>query len=133
MIAKSIVVVLLGVVSAFAQAQTASVPCRVPAFQRATASSAFTEAQMFVLNIGRDCGITMYGKGATRENPAQALVTLKEPSNGTLKLVPPRIAYTPAAGFVGDDMFEFEALAQNADNQPFRMLVRVRVSVGPAR
>jgi hypothetical protein len=121
--------VLLGLSAAIAQAQTPSVPCRVPDFRRATATNAFTDAQMFVMNVGRDCGITIYGKGATRENPAQALTTLKEPSNGALKLLPPRISYTPTPGFVGDDMFEFEALAQNSDNQPFRMLVRVRVSV----
>ncbi len=129
MIERLIAVILLGMSSMLAYAQTASAPCRVPAFQRASSSHTFTEAKMFVLNVGRDCGITIYGIGATRENPAQSLSTLQEPAHGQLKLVPPRIAYTPAPGFTGEDMYEFAAVAQNANNQPFQMLVRVRVMV----
>jgi hypothetical protein len=128
-ITKLIVAIVLGMASVLAHAQTVSAPCRVPAFQRTSSPHAFTEAKMFVLNVGRDCGITIYGIGATRENPAQSLSTLREPAHGQLNLVPPRIAYTPAPGFAGEDMFEFEAVAQNSNNQPFQMMVRVRVIV----
>lgn len=104
--------------------------CRVPGF-RGAASPQGADAQMHIVNTGQPCAIPNYGFPAEQRNPAYAGVITKLPVAGKVEFVPPRAIYTPAAGFAGEDQFEYEASAEGL-SRPLRVRVRVFVSGAPA-
>lgn len=105
-----------------------SADCRVEPFSGATMPQG-ADTTMRLANTGKTCTIINFGVGADRSNPAQSGTITKPPAHGKAEFKPPRAAYTPEPGYVGEDAFEYEAYARGQSNQPVRLLVRVKVTV----
>lgn len=120
-----LVLVVTGM-SGAARAQSSD--CRVEPFSGATMPQG-ADATMRLVNTGKTCTIINFGVGADRSHPAQSGNITKPPAHGKAEFKPPRAAYTPEPGYVGDDAFEYEAFARGQTNQPVRLLVRVKVTV----
>ena len=84
---------------------------------------------MRVVNTGGSCSIANYGMPAERRNPADSGRMTKQPRHGKAEFVAPHAQYTPARGYVGEDEFEYEAIAQSPSNQHLRLKVLVKVLV----
>ena len=108
--------------------------CEVPAFSGAASVEGAT-ITMRVVNEGRPCGVTLFGVPAQKRNPASDGVILSAPRNGKAVFDGPRIEYTPAPGFTGDDEFIAQARAMGDSRAPLTLKVRVVVPVidGPVR
>lgn len=118
----------LVVVSACDAAHAQSPDCRVEPFSGAAMPQG-ADTTMRLVNTGKTCTIINFGVGADRSNPAQSGTITKPPAHGKAEFKPPRAAYTPEPGYVGEDAFEYEAFARGQSNQPVRLLVRVKVTV----
>ena len=75
------------------------------------------------------CSITNYGDPGGRTNPAESGSITKQPTHGKADFVAPRAAYTPEPGYVGEDEFEYAAIARGRLDQYVRLKVQVKVSV----
>jgi hypothetical protein len=84
---------------------------------------------MFVVNNGRACSISNYGLPNERLNPASSGTITKPPANGTAAFSGHKAAYSPNAGYYGDDYFEYEATAQGTAQNIVTLRVRVKVTV----
>ena len=115
---------LLATPALHAQALT----CEVPAFTGASSAEGAT-VSMRVVDDGRPCGITLYGVPAQRRNPATDGEIVTAPRNGKAVFVGPRIEYTPAPGFTGDDEFVAQARAIGDSRAPLTLKARVVVQV----
>lgn len=115
-------------ISLLGTAQAEDVACRVPVF-RGAASPQGGEAQMQVVNNGQACGIRNFGQYPDANTLAHEGRITVPPQNGSAKFVAPRAVYTPAAGFVGTDHFEYQANAMGPRNVPILLKVRVTVTV----
>jgi hypothetical protein len=98
--AASFVIIFLFARSGYSQ----EAACKVSSL-RGAASPAGAEGTMVVVNNGRACEFAVYENPAQRRNPgAEGEVTLS-PKNGKVELKPPRVQYTPAPGYSGEDAF----------------------------
>ena len=84
---------------------------------------------MRVVNAGAACVIINYGVPAERTNPADSGSITRPPAHGVAAFVAPHATYTPTQGYVGEDEFEYEAVARSRNNQPVRLKVHVKVMV----
>ena len=115
---------LCGLHAAFAQEPM----CNVPVFRGATQPQG-GEAEMHVLNQGRSCGIRNFGHYPDPATLAYAGSITVSPKNGVARFEPPRALYTPNPGFVGEDQFEYQAIARGPRDNPVTLKVKVRVLV----
>ena len=102
--------------------------CLIEPF-RGAASPQGADAKARMLNKGQSCTFQNYGVPEERANPAESGRVLKEPTQGRAVFNAPAVTYTPNAGFVGTDSFEYEAFALNRSGSRLRLLVRVTVEV----
>lgn len=84
---------------------------------------------MHVVNTGTPCVIINHGLPAERSNPADSGNITKQAAHGKAEFVAPSAKYTPAQGYVGEDEFEYEAVARGRTSQQVRLKVRVKVLV----
>ena len=82
-----------------------------------------------MVNRGQSCSFQNFGVPEQRSNPADAGRITKAPLNGTATFAAPSAVYMPKPGFVGEDSFEYEANAINAEGRALRLLVRVSITV----
>jgi hypothetical protein len=84
---------------------------------------------MRVTNTSAGCPVTTFGVPGDRSTLAESGRITRKPAHGTALFVAPRATYTPAAGYVGADAFEFEASAPGRGGKKVRLKVRVEVQV----
>jgi hypothetical protein len=125
------ILVLVSLLADVTASQAQEPKCQVDAFRGATQPAGAT-TNMRVTNTGAACRIMNVGVPTERRNPATSGAITKPPAHGVADFTPPFAAYTPAAGYVGEDEFEYEAFVVDIRDQPARMKVKVKVSViGP--
>ncbi len=103
-------------------------PCSVPLFRGATQPQG-GQAEMRVVNNGQACGIRNFGRFPDDRSLAHAGSITTPAQHGVARFVAPRAVYTPTAGFVGEDHFEYEANARGPDDIPVLLRVKVKVVV----
>jgi hypothetical protein len=109
-------------------ATAASIGCRIDRFDgAATPQGAVT--RMHVVNTGHSCALATYGVPLERSNPATSGRITRTPVHGRADFIAPEARYTPSHGFVGEDEFDYEALAAGRKNEPLQLKVRVKVTV----
>ncbi len=86
-------------------------------------------ARMHVVDTGASCAIVNFGIPAERSNPADSGDITKQAAHGKAEFVAPHAKYTPVQGYVGEDGFEYEALACGRSGQQVRLKVRVKVLI----
>jgi hypothetical protein len=102
--------------------------CELPPFSGASSTQGAV-ATMIVVNDGQPCGITLYGIPGELRNPATQGVITVAPKHGKAEFVGPRIQYTPAAGYVGDDEFSCAAWANDSKSRSVMLNVQMKVQV----
>lgn len=85
--------------------------------------------RMHVVNTGTSCSIVNHGVPAERSNPADSGNITRQAAHGKAEFVAPHAKYTAEQGYVGEDEFEYEALARGRSGQQVRLKVRVKVLV----
>jgi hypothetical protein len=138
MVQRSVIhfIVFVGIVGAAttsfplapAPAHAQDLRCVVPPFSGA-AQPQGAVAQMRVINDGKACGVSHFGVPSERRNPAESGKVIQPAAHGSLQFVPPRILYTPAPGFTGEDEFAYEARAKNSREEPVTLKVKMKVVV----
>jgi len=125
---RNVLQLTLALAAGHAAAQNPNPGCQIPSFSGAS-SPRGTVATMTVVNDGNSCGTSLYGIPAERRNPATQGAITAEPKHGKAEFVESRVQYTPAAGYVGDDEFSFEAWAVGTSNRPVQLKVQMKVLV----
>jgi hypothetical protein len=119
---------LAALIAAIGLAAAQDGACTVAPY-RGAASLEGAVAQVQMRNRGVPCVLPNYGSATDRRNPADTGRILKPPSHGEARFEAPNAVYVPAAGFAGDDEFQYEAFARGGGGKPVRLLVTVKVSV----
>ena len=119
---------MLATVAPIGSALAQQPACRVEPFQGATLPQGAV-ARMHVVNTGTSCVIVNHGVPAERSHPADSGNITKQAAHGKAEFVAPQAKYTPEQGYVGEDEFEYEALARGRSNQQVRLKVRVKVLI----
>lgn len=130
---------LLGIVAALSlsplpvqQTSTDPIPppirCFVSAFRGAATPEGAT-ATMTVVSNGTPCAVNNFGNPDLRQNPASSIAITAAPLHGTVESAAPRVLYKAETGYIGDDVFTYEARAQYPNGDPMTMRVRVKVAV----
>ena len=114
--------------AATGSAQAQQQRCRVEPFQGATLPQGAI-AYMRMVNTGDPCTIVNFGLPSERANPAESGSITKQAAHGKAEFVAPEAKYAPKPGYVGEDEFEFEALAKGRIKQQVRLKVQVKVIV----
>jgi len=81
--------------------------CKISSM-RGAASPAGAEGAMVVVNNGRPCEFSVYENPAQRRNPGTEGEVTMAPKHGKVELKPPRVQYTPGAGYSGEDEFSVQ-------------------------
>jgi hypothetical protein len=63
---------------------------------------------MVTVNNGRACGFDVYENPTQRRNPGTEGEVTLEPKHGRVEIKPPRVQYTPAPGYGGEDRFSVQ-------------------------
>ena len=102
--------------------EIAAAACRVPPIK--TLDNQTVTGYMFTTS-GRRCGI----KVRNSRGPILSAALVNNAKNGNVVVRGGIIAYTPRAGFVGDDEFTYARRGLNTRNEPIVRTVTVKVNV----